>query len=99
MQQASRVYPPIEDYALIGDMQSAAMVSRDGAIDWLCLPRFDSDAVFAAMLGVQDNGEWRLNPTAEEGPPSRAGRVDRHYQKDTLILQTDWQTVGGSVRV
>ena len=99
MEQASRVYPPIEDYALIGDMQSAAMVSRDGAIDWLCLPRFDSDAVFAAMLGDHNNGEWRLNPTAEEGPPSRAGRVDRHYQKDTLILHTDWQTAGGTVRV
>ena len=99
MQQASRVYPPIEDYALIGDMQSAAMVSRDGAIDWLCLPRFDSDAVFAAMLGDKFNGQWRLNPTAEEGPRSRAGQVHWRYQKDTLILQTEWKTIGGTVRV
>lgn len=99
MQQASHVHPPIEDYALIGDMQTAALVSREGAIDWLCLPRFDSDAVFAAMLGDKLNGQWRLNPTAEEGPRARAGRVERHYQKDTLILQTQWTTVGGTVRV
>jgi GH15 family glucan-1,4-alpha-glucosidase len=99
MQQASRVYPPIEDYAMIGDMQSAAMVSRDGAIDWLCLPRFDSDAVFAALLGDKSNGQWRLNPTAQEGPRSRAGQVSRRYRKDTLILETDWQTIGGTVRV
>ena len=80
-------------------MQSAAMVSRDGAVDWLCLPRFDSDAVFAAMLGDKFNGQWRLNPTAEEGPPSRAGQVRRRYQKDTLILETEWTTAGGTVRV
>ncbi len=93
------VYPLIEDYALIGDMQSAALVSREGSIDWLCLPRFDSDAVFAAMLGTSDNGQWRLNPTAEEGPPSRAGQVERKYRKDTLILDTQWTTAGGVVKV
>ena len=99
MQQARRKYPLIEDYALIGDMQSAALVSRDGSIDWLCLPRFDSDAVFAALLGDGRNGQWRLNPTAQEGPPSRAGRVERRYRKDTLILETQWTTVGGVVKV
>ena len=99
MQQARPVFPQIEDYALIGDMQSAAMVSRDGSVDWLCLPRFDSDAVFAAMLGDKLNGQWRLNPTAEEGPRSRAGRVERSYVRDTLILQTEWTTAGGTVRV
>jgi GH15 family glucan-1,4-alpha-glucosidase len=99
MQQARRVYPPIEDYALIGDMQSAAMVTREGSVDWLCLPRFDSDAVFAAMLGDKMNGQWRLNPTASDGPRSRAGRVQRSYVKDTLILQTDWSTMSGTVRV
>ena len=93
------VYPVIEDYALIGDMQSAALVSRQGSIDWLCLPRFDSDAVFAAMVGESNNGQWRLNPTAQEGPPSRAGKVERKYRKDTLILETQWTTAGGVVKV
>ena len=93
------VYPLIEDYALIGDMQSAALVSREGSIDWLCLPRFDSDAVFAAIVGESHNGQWRLNPTAQEGPPSRAGRAERKYLDDTLILETVWTTVGGVVKV
>jgi GH15 family glucan-1,4-alpha-glucosidase len=95
----ARVHPLIEDYALIGDMHSAALVSREGSIDWLCLPRFDSDAVFAAMLGESHNGQWRLNPTAREGPPSRAGQVARRYLEDTLILETHWTTVSGVVKV
>src|SRR5258708_14958270 len=92
-------YPLIEDYALIGDMQTAALVSRQGSIDWLCLPRFDSDAVFAAMVGKPSNGQWRLNPTAEEGPASRAGRGDGAYRSGTLILETHWTTTGGGVSV
>ena len=99
MRRPSHVYPPIEDYALIGDMQSAALVSREGSIDWLCLPRFDSDAVFAAMLGDGQNGRWGLNPAAAEGPPSRAGTLERRYRPDTLILETRWTTAGGTVRV
>jgi GH15 family glucan-1,4-alpha-glucosidase len=102
MQQAAsgaHRHPLIEDYALIGDMQSAALVSRDGSIDWLCLPRFDSDAVFAALLGESHNGQWRLNPAAQEGPPSRAGHVERRYREDTLILETSWTTAGGAVKV
>jgi len=95
----AHAYPLIEDYALIGDMQSAALVSREGSIDWLCLPRFDSDAVFAALVGKSHNGQWRLNPTAQEGPPSRAGQVERRYRKDTLILETQWTTAGGVVKV
>jgi GH15 family glucan-1,4-alpha-glucosidase len=95
----AHVYPLIEDYALIGDMQSAALVSREGSIDWLCLPRFDSDAVFAAMVGESRNGHWRLNPAAQEGPPSRAGQVERRYLQDTLILETTWTTAGGVVKV
>jgi GH15 family glucan-1,4-alpha-glucosidase len=92
-------HPPIEDYALIGDMQSAALVSRDGSVDWLCLPRFDSDACFAALLGTQDNGQWRIRPTAAGGPPTRRGRAERRYVGETLILATEWRTASGRVRV
>ena len=91
--------PKIEDYALLGDLHTAALVSTGGSVDWLCLPRFDSDAVFAALVGENVNGQWRLNPTAAEGPPARAGHVERSYEQDTLILTTQWQTVGGTVRV
>jgi GH15 family glucan-1,4-alpha-glucosidase len=89
----------IEDYALIGDMQSAALVGRTGSIDWLCLPRFDSDACFAALLGDEHNGHWRVCPTVVEGPVSRRGEVRWRYLGDSLILQTEWQTMSGTVRV
>jgi GH15 family glucan-1,4-alpha-glucosidase len=89
----------IEDYAIIGDMQSAALISRDGSVDWLCVPRFDSPACLAALLGDASNGEWRISPTAADGPPSRRGQVSRRYEDNTLILETEWQTVGGTVRV
>src|SRR6266571_4235274 len=89
----------IEDYALIGDMQSAALVSRDGSVDWLCVPRFDSPACLAALLGDESHGHWRISPTAADGPPSRRGQISRCYQDSTLILETEWQTVGGTVRV
>lgn len=63
----------IEDYALIGDMQTAALVCRDGTVDWLCLPRFDSHAVFAGLLGTEEHGFWRLGPAhaADTEPPRR----------------------------
>jgi GH15 family glucan-1,4-alpha-glucosidase len=89
----------IEDYALIGDMQSAALVSRDGGVDWLCLPRFDSDACFAALLGDESNGQWRISPTAEDGPQPRRGEVSRRYEDGTLILATTWRTMSGTVTV
>ncbi len=89
----------IEDYALIGDMHTAALVSREGSIDWLCVPRFDSGACLAALLGDSRNGQWRISPAAAEGPPSRRGQVTRRYQDSTLILETEWQTVGGTVKV
>jgi GH15 family glucan-1,4-alpha-glucosidase len=89
----------IEDYALIGDMQTAALVGRSGSVDWLCLPRFDSDACFASLLGDDHNGQWRICPTAAEGPVPRRGEVSRQYLGDSLILQTTWKTMSGTVRV
>lgn len=84
---------PIEDYALIGDMQSGALVGRDGSVDWLCLPRFDSAACFAALLGTEENGRWLLAPAA-------GGRATRwRYRTDTLILETEWETPEGVARV
>ncbi len=89
----------IEDYAIIGDMQSAALISRDGSVDWLCVPRFDSPACMAALLGDESHGQWRISPTAAHGPPLRRGQVSRRYEESTLILETEWRTVGGTVRV
>jgi len=84
---------PIEDYALIGDTQTAALVGRDGSIDWLCLPRFDSPACFAALLGTPDNGRWLLAPRTG----GRATR--RRYLDRALVLVTEWQSAAGTVRV
>jgi GH15 family glucan-1,4-alpha-glucosidase len=84
---------PIEDYALIGDTHTAGLVSREGSIDWLCLPRFDSPACFAALLGDQSNGRWLLAPA---GP---VREVRRRYQGDTLVLETEHRTDDGVVRV
>ncbi len=83
----------IDDYALIGDHQTAALVGRDGSIDWLCLPRFDSPACFAALLGDQDNGHWRLAPR-DAGDCTR-----RSYIEDSLVLETVWETPSGTVKV
>jgi GH15 family glucan-1,4-alpha-glucosidase len=83
----------IEDYALIGDMRTAALVGRDGSVDWLCAPRFDSPACFAALLGDRDNGHWRL------APASGGAAASRHYREGTMILESDFETSEGSVRV
>ncbi|MDH6625314.1 GH15 family glucan-1,4-alpha-glucosidase [Streptomyces sp. LBL] len=88
------MHPRIEDYALIGDEQTAALVGRDGSVDWLCLPRFDSPACFAKLLGDQENGHWRIAPKGAEGPCTR-----RAYRPGTLVLDTEWETAEGSVRV
>jgi GH15 family glucan-1,4-alpha-glucosidase len=87
----------IEDYALIGDMQSAALVGRDGSVDWLCLPRFDSPACFAALLGGDRNGRWWIGPAEPGGGRRPASR--RRYRGDTLVLESEWDMPGGTVRV
>jgi len=84
---------PIENYALVGDCHTAALVGNDGSIDWLCLPRFDSGACFAALLGGPEHGRWLLAPAAQPR------RVERRYRGDTLILETDFETEEGSVRI
>jgi GH15 family glucan-1,4-alpha-glucosidase len=83
----------IEDYALVGDLQTGALVGTDGSIDWLCLPHFDSPACFAALLGDEDNGHWRIAPAAG-GSCTR-----RQYRGDTFVLETVWELPEGTVRV
>jgi GH15 family glucan-1,4-alpha-glucosidase len=84
---------PLEDYALIGDCQTAALVGRSGSIDWLCFPRFDSGACFAALLGTPDHGRWLLAPAT----PIRATR--RKYRGESLVLETEFETDEGVVAV
>ncbi|WP_062205270.1 glycoside hydrolase family 15 protein [Aureimonas sp. AU12] len=84
------MHPRIEDYALIGDCETAALVGRDGSIDWLCFPRFDSPAVFAALLGSPENGRWRIAPTDE------GATCERRYRAGTLILETTFRTPTGA---
>jgi len=83
----------IEDYAVIGDCETAALVGRNGSIDWLCWPRFDSSACFAALLGTPDNGRWQIAPVAENV------RVSRRYRSNTLILETAFATAEGEAVV
>jgi GH15 family glucan-1,4-alpha-glucosidase len=79
----------IEDYAMIGDCRTAALVSRDGSIDWFCCPRFDSEACFAALLGSHDHGHWSIAPCA-------AARITRRYRPNTLVLETTFETENGA---
>ncbi len=83
----------LEDYGLIGDMQAAALVGRNGAVDWLCLPRFDSASCFSALLGDERHGRWLLAPAGEVRASSR------RYRPGTLVLETDFETAEGAVRV
>ncbi|HEY1877347.1 MAG TPA: trehalase-like domain-containing protein, partial [Rhizomicrobium sp.] len=84
---------PIEDYAMIGDCRTAAIICRNGSIDWYCVPRFDSEAVFAALLGTSDNGRWLIEPEAKKFSSSR------RYRGDSLILETVFTTATGKARV
>jgi len=83
----------IEDYALVGDCETAALIGRDGSLDWLCWPRFDSGACFAALLGTADNGRWLI------GAADRNARITRRYRDRTLILETDIQTADGMATI
>src|SRR4051794_18324171 len=83
---------PLEDYALIGDRHTTALVCRNGSIDWLCWPRFDSDACFAALLGDERNGRWLISP-------AHPARIARRYQTDTMVLETDFDTGPCAVRI
>jgi GH15 family glucan-1,4-alpha-glucosidase len=82
----------IEDYAMLGDCRTAALVARDGSIDWFCVPRFDSPACFAGLLGTNGNGRWRIAPRA-------AARIERRYRGHTMILETNYRTASGVVRI
>ena len=83
---------PLEDYALLSDLRTAALVSRDGSIDWLCLPRFDSPAMFSALLGGPEDGRWRLGVVDGEV-------IERRYLPDTFVLETTWRSPSGTARV
>src|ERR1700739_3830414 len=80
----------IEDYALIGDCMGAALVARDGSIDWLCWPRFDSDACFAALLGAREHGRWQIAPRDPHA------RITRRYRPNPLILETRFESADGA---
>ena len=82
---------PIEDYALIGDGHTAALVGRDGSIDWLCVPRFDSGACFAALLGGPEHGRWLIAPEAS------CTEIRRNYRGTSLVLETHFETTSGVV--
>ena len=83
----------IEDYAIVGDLHTAALIGTDGSIDWLCLPHFDSPACFAALLDSPEAGRWLL------APASGGACAARRYRPGTLILETEWETAQGRVRV
>src|SRR3989440_5236268 len=83
----------IEDYAIVGDLQTVALIGRSGSVDWLCFPRFDSGSCFSALLGTSDEGRWLIAPAAD----GRA--VHRRYREQTLILESEWRTDTGRVRV
>src|SRR3954452_9512837 len=93
MPKMKRRLARIEDYGFLSDTQTAALVSRDGCVDWLCFPRFDSGACFAALLGNEKNGRWSFAPT------NKVTAKSRRYRGETLILETEIETETGAVRL
>ncbi|MFK0120146.1 glycoside hydrolase family 15 protein [Streptomyces sp. NPDC090994] len=91
--------PHIEQYGLIGDMQTGALVCDDGSVDWLCLPRFDSPAVLAGLLGTQKHGTWRIAPASAAAAPGPRTATTRQYQGPSLVLESEWRTDTGTVWV
>src|SRR5947209_4946259 len=91
--EAAAMPSRIEDYALIGDCHTAGLVARDGSLDWLCVPRFDSGACFAALLGTPDHGRWLVAPAGE------VRSVRRAYRDNTLVLDTEFTTDDGVATV
>lgn len=89
----------LEDYAIIGNFESAALVSNRGSIDWLCLPRFDSGACFAALLGCEEQGYWQIFPDLDRLEDRNAVKITRRYRRDTLILETEFETPTGKARL
>ncbi len=89
----AKEHTKIEDYGFLSDTQTGALVSRDGCVDWLCFPRFDSPACFASLLGEKENGHWRFFPDEE------VTAVRRCYRGETLILETELETKNGAVRL
>ena len=84
---------PIEEYALISDCFTGALVGKDGSIDWLCLPRYDSSSMFGALLGTEDHGRWLVAPV------DASAKSTRRYEGDTMTLLTRWRTADGEVEV
>ncbi|MDN4609662.1 glycoside hydrolase family 15 protein [Arthrobacter burdickii] len=91
---SGKMQSPIEDYALVSDLHTGALISRRGSVDWLCFPRFDSASVFGALLGTPDHGRWLVAPSSDD-----AEIVDRSYISSTFVLQTHWRTAEGEVLV
>lgn len=91
--------PRIEEYGFVSDLRTGALISRHGSVDWFCVPRFDSETLFAALLGNRNHGRWLLAPAGADNPESDSFVADRRYQTSTFILQTQWETGSGGVLV